>query len=311
MVEYDYGDKLLRFYARTPERAGQIHVVAEGAAPEFDEFAVVKTGMHFIGYDLPSGTYHSGDTIRMGFYFYRDWRVEEESHSMEIGLTDRSGRAWGYNLTRLTPDDLTSESGLIRKEVTFTIPAEAPSGRYSFYILNCGGEMDHFASVTIQQRDLEFVDPADVNITHPLDAPFANGIRLLGYDIATETAVPGGAVHLTLYWQADEPITGQYKVFTHLLGDVYNAETGNFLWGQQDNEPVNGRRPTTTWRPGEVIVDAYALPVAANAPTGAYTLEIGLYSPSTGERLPLVDEAGTAVADHVILATAVAITPSE
>ncbi|MEZ4645018.1 MAG: hypothetical protein R3E31_20185 [Chloroflexota bacterium] len=35
--------------------------------------------------------------------------------------------------------------------------------------------------------------------------------------------------------------------------------------GQQDNEPVNNSRPTPSWRPGEVIVDSYALPIAARA----------------------------------------------
>ncbi|MBK8987071.1 MAG: glycosyltransferase family 39 protein [Chloroflexi bacterium] len=309
--EYNFGDKALRFYARTPERAETARVVAAGAAPQFETFAVVKTAMHFIGYDLPSGTYRSGDTIRMGFYFYRDWRVADESHTMEIGLIDRTGRSWADGLTRLTPDDATSETGLIRKEALFTLPLEMPSGHYSFYMLNCGGDMERFAHITIQQRNLGFVDPADVTISHPLDAPFANGISLVGYDVETTTAVPGGAVDLTLYWQTDQPITGQYKVFTHLLGDVYNAETGNFLWGQQDNEPVNGRRPTSTWRPDEVIVDKYAIPVAAHTPAGVYTLEVGLYNPITGERLLLVDEVGTAVADHVVLQTAVTITLPE
>ena len=309
--EYDFGDKALRFYARTPARAATVSVVAAEVEPEFPLFAVVKPGMHFLGYDLPSHTYRSGDTIRMAFYFYRNWRMEDESHTMEIGLTDRTGRSWVSDLTRLTPDDTVSVEGIIRKEMTFTIPPEAPSGPYSFYMFNCGGELDHFATFNVQQRNLDFVDPADVTITHPLDVPFANGIRLLGYDVENETVPPGGAVHMTLYWQADQPITGQYKVFTHLLGDVYNAETDNFLWGQQDNEPVNGRRPTNTWRAGEVIIDAYALPVAANAPAGVYTLEVGLYNPITGERLLVVDAGGTAVADHVLLETAVTVTPDE
>ena len=42
-------------------------------------------------------------------------------------------------------------------------------------------------------------------------------------------------------------------MFTHVLGEVYNADAGNFLWGQQDNEPLNGTRPTSTWRTDEVI----------------------------------------------------------
>jgi hypothetical protein len=148
--ELDFGDTLLRFYARTPERVETINVVVEGVQPERELFSVVKTGMHFVGYDLPSRTYCPGDTVHMGFYFYRNWRVADESHSMEIGLTDRTGYGWDYNLTRITPDDVTSEEGLVRKEVTFTIPLEAPAGPYSIYIYNCGGDLGHFAHFTVQ-----------------------------------------------------------------------------------------------------------------------------------------------------------------
>jgi len=111
----------------------------------------------------------------------------------------------------------------------------------------------------------------------------------------------GGTVHLTLYWQAREPVTRRYKVFTHVLGSVYNAERDGFLWGQQDNEPATGARPTSTWRAGEVIVDAYTIPLDGHAPAGQYTVEVGLYDPATLERLPVLDAHGQAVADHIVL----------
>ena len=147
---------------------------------------------------------------------------------------------------------------------------------------------------------------ADVAIAHPLETDFGDGVRLLGYNLEAEGLQPGGTVYLTLYWQAQQPVEHRYKVFTHLLGEVFNARSNNFLWGQQDNEPVNGTRPTSTWRTGEVIVDSYAILLEQQAPTGRYTVEIGLYDPATGERLPVLDDAvgfkqGQSVADHLIL----------
>jgi len=37
------------------------------------------------------------------------------------------------------------------------------------------------------------------------------------------------------------------------------------------------------------------------ASAGRYALEIGLYDPATGERLPLLDGQGRNLADHLVL----------
>jgi hypothetical protein len=194
-------------------------------------------------------------------------------------------------------------AGLARQQVDFLVSPDTPSGRYTFYLFNSQGESARLGHLWLRQRQSTRLTPADVTIAQRLEADFASGVRLLGYAMETESPQPGDALRLTLYWQAQAVLEKRYKVFTHLLGDIYNAESNNFLWGQQDNEPVSNTRPTPTWRTGEVIVDSYAIPISASAPAGDYRLEIGLYDPVTGERLMVVDEEGTAVADHLILAT--------
>lgn len=37
-------------------------------------------------------------------------------------------------------------------------------------------------------------------------------------------------------------------------------------------------------------MDSYAIPLDARAPLGVYQIEIGLYDPGTGDRLPLANE---------------------
>jgi hypothetical protein len=135
----------------------------------------------------------------------------------------------------------------------------------------------------------------------PLGIDFEAGVRLVGYELEQERLAAGETLYLTLYWRARQPVQKRYKVFTHLLGEVYHADSGGFVWGQQDNEPVNGARPTTTWRSGEVIEDLYALRVDPNAPPGTYALEIGLYDPATLQRLRILDETGLPAGDHVML----------
>jgi hypothetical protein len=108
---------------------------------------------------------------------------------------------------------------------------------------------------------------------------------------------------LTLYWSAEGSLPQRYKVFTHLLGETFNAAGGNFIWGQSDAEPAANTRPTTAWRAGEVIVDEHTMPIAADAPAGMYTIEVGLYEPVGGVRLPVLGPDGVPAGDHVIVTT--------
>ncbi len=127
---------------------------------------------------------------------------------------------------------------------------------------------------------------AAVEPQHPLDVRFGEHVRLLGYDLGEEAVRPGEPVDLALYWQTDAVLTERYKVFTHLIGETWNADAGNFLWGQQDNEPQADQLPTTRWAPGEVIVDRYRVKVDPKAPAGTYTVEVGMYGLLDGARLP-------------------------
>jgi len=146
-----------------------------------------------------------------------------------------------------------------------------------------------------------------VIIVNPFDVAFDGGVRLLGYEVGG-AARPGEPLALTLYWSAAGPLPQRYKVFSHLLGETFNAAGGNFLWGQSDAEPAANTRPTTGWRAGEVIVDDHLIPIAADAPAGTYTIEVGLYEPVGGGRLAVIGEDGGVVGDHVIV-TAVDIAP--
>lgn len=108
-------------------------------------------------------------------------------------------------------------------------------------------------------------------------------------------ASAGGILTLSLYWEATSPMPERYKVFVHLLGP------GGTLWGQHDGEPGGGSRPTTDWRAGESIVDNHGLPVLPGTPPGRYEVELGLYDPATGRRLPIYDDARNEPSDRLVL----------
>jgi 4-amino-4-deoxy-L-arabinose transferase-like glycosyltransferase len=127
-------------------------------------------------------------------------------------------------------------------------------------------------------------------------------VRLIGYDIDTRRAGPGGRIPVTLYWQAQAPIPEDYHVFVHLEGDE-EAGGASGLWGQADGRPVCWTYPTYDWRPGQIIADQHAIHIKPDTPTGDYQILTGMYLPDTGARLNVLDEAGNPVANSVKLTT--------
>ncbi|MBX3051002.1 MAG: hypothetical protein KF753_05995 [Caldilineaceae bacterium] len=116
---------------------------------------------------------------------------------------------------------------------------------------------------------------------HPLELPalFGSHASLLGYDIASGTGVTST---LTLYWRVEQTLLPSHNVFVHLRDD-----TGTLL-SQDDGVP--GRRqtaaPSNTWIPGEIVSDPHTLTIPAEGLPGV-TVQVGLYEPSSGVRLPV------------------------
>ena len=127
-------------------------------------------------------------------------------------------------------------------------------------------------------------------------------VRFLGFDLERDTYSTGEAIHLVLHWEALSPMDTSYVVFTHLLGQEYNPQRGNFIWGQVDSLPLGGSYPTTGWAPGERVADEYWILIDPQAPPGDYELEVGMYEPATGVRLPVFDAQGVALGDRILLA---------
>jgi len=112
------------------------------------------------------------------------------------------------------------------------------------------------------------------------------GIRFLGYDLPTGRITPGETLSVRFYWQASQPVETSYKVFRHLVGPDGQR------YGQVDSVPQGYARPTSSWLPGETILDDCEIEVSVDAPPGSYTLQVGLYDPETMERLPVFDHSG-------------------
>lgn len=98
-----------------------------------------------------------------------------------------------------------------------------------------------------------------------------NKIQLLGWDIPT-TMKRGSRVKITLYYKILQPVGGAWTSLMHFDGPLrFNG----------DHKPINDRCPTSTWQPGDYIVDRYTVTAGGGAfPSGKYEVWIGFFTGS-------------------------------
>ena len=117
----------------------------------------------------------------------------------------------------------------------------------------------------------------------PYEQPigFGDNILLEAAGYSNEPLQPGDIARVRLSWLATAPLETRYKVTLQLL------DPANQVMAQVDSEPVGGAQPTTSWAPGEPVVDGYGLPIPLATPPGQYPLILAMYDAQTGQRLPV------------------------
>ena len=161
--------------------------------------------------------------------------------------------------------------------------------------ISAGGNSVSLAQIAIQPRPSELPNPQDLR--------FADDVGMVGYALDRRQVASGDRVTLTLYWQASGTPAERYKVFVHLLDDRGNRVA------QDDSEPQAGLAPTSSWRPGQTIVDRHTLEIPAQTPAGAYRFVVGMYHIDTGQRLPLLYNNGQQVQTDLVVLCGIRVAP--
>jgi hypothetical protein len=171
---------------------------------------------------------------------------------------------------------------VVRQPHTLLIPPEAAGpAELQVSLLDSGGRR-LAGPVTLGRVEIG-APPRSLDlpaIPSPLNARFGSGMELLGYGLSTATLTPGRSLEVALFWRALERMTTRYAVSVQLL------DAQGRIVAQADAEPGQGVRPTTGWLPPEIITDPYTLTVPAEATPGPHSLQVVVYDPRTGARLP-------------------------
>ncbi len=182
-----------------------------------------------------------------------------------------------------TPDNLTLGLGMVDRQSGQRLPVYDAQQGYQ-------GEMVLFGNTHLLRPDSD--------IPNPIHAQFGEGIVLQGYDLNDVVMMRGEALDISMYWLAQAPIDMDYTVSVQLIDANWNKA------GQNDNWPMNGDSPTSTWIAGEIKLEHRTIHIAPDTMPGAYDLRIALYRMNDDgelEHLPVVWTQGQMPATFLVL----------
>jgi hypothetical protein len=229
---------------------------------------------------------------------YQDYKSFIQLLNSDSSVVAQQDNAPGFGIS---PTSLWFPGRMIAERQEFDIPLDVKPGVYRIITGMYGGKSGQRLSVTDDHgapMPDDVVKLGEIKIpmnaqnerpSRPMDVSLGSSIRLLGYDSHAQPS----QLELRLFWQAQEKMDADYKVFVHVVD-----ANGNLV-AQIDRLPGEGQYPTHIWDVNEKIVDVYALPLA-NVPPGQYTVSVGMYTPESGERLIARSQSGEELLDRQI-----------
>ncbi len=262
-----------------------------GARQEIN--ARVPDRLSLLGYQIGPQQVQAGDTVRMALYFQapdataRDPVLFQTIVRLISPMDNSTMREWSFEIPQEISPSVWQANDVIIEQFDLDMPPDLEPGAYQFNISLIGADESELWPISLD-NDINRLDriavgglivplPSEPENYQPLKTIFADKISLSGFSIHEQ--VPGIPLQVDLFWEALEQIDEDYTIFVHLL----NAD--GQLIASHDNQPDNGRFPTSLWLPGVKIPDRHTIQLPDNLPAGVYELRAGLYQAETGERL--------------------------
>jgi hypothetical protein len=142
------------------------------------------------------------------------------------------------------------------------------------------------------RRSILHEPPANISHKPKARVVFDNRIELLGWDLPKSVS-RGHKFEVTLYFKVLQPVGGAWQVLMHFDGSAGRAGNG-------DHFPIDNVCQTSTWQPGDYIVDRFTVQGLAPAfPSGTYEVWTGFFTGSNPNwRNMPVSEAPPAMRDN-------------
>jgi hypothetical protein len=110
-----------------------------------------------------------------------------------------------------------------------------------------------------------------------VDAVFDGKLRLLGVELP-ERADAGSRVKATLLWRVESEVSGHVRVFVHA-----SPASSDRIELKQKHKVARNAVPTSEWRTGDVIVDAFDIKIPKGV-QGTMVFYAGVYTADGGTR---------------------------
>ncbi len=282
-----FGKFRLQLFTAEPRPLDQLTAAAEPQV-RLERSVPAFTPLKFLGYDLPVRELAPGDYFPVSIYFANPLAAS----TAEVSLQLRDAQD---TVLREAHHPLAAGANFITE--AFPVSLAWAGKRCHLRLVMQRAGMPNTDAFALDLASVTML-PATANAppVAATDSPsrpmairrhdnFGDLIWLEGSSAQPVEVRPGDSIPITLYWRAQQEIPVNYTVFVHLLGEQLNPQANNFLWGQVDSEPQEGRSPTSSWVAGQSILDSYQVQLSPDAPSGDYQIEVGWYDHTTGERL--------------------------
>ncbi|HZY43264.1 MAG TPA: hypothetical protein VFF70_00820, partial [Anaerolineae bacterium] len=239
-------------------------------------------GLRAIGSDMPPDPIVSGDPWTLSM----EWASSAE-HLPELDIEWQlvSNNQIVYSTTLPLNSYATDHwrtGDVLQSKYDFRLPITLLAGKYDlkFKLIDhataqvLDDQVVRLTSVNISSRPRDFTAPP---VQYSSNIQFGSTATLLG----ANRLQADQALTVTLVWRANQITTTNATAFVQIIN-------GDQVVQQIDNWQIGGDAPTSTWAPGQIIVDQYVFDVSS----GNYQVAVGLYDAANGQRLPAIDAAG-------------------
>jgi hypothetical protein len=236
-------------------------------------------------FDLSATQVSAGQSLTATVYFRNEGQRREDR--FYVRLVDPDGYIWADGTVVPKPgfeEDFETRGAIVEGETVLDLPVGIPPGEYvvkmGYAETATGLPIGEFV-LPPQADDLRVETPAvppplfSFRAPHPADLVVNGEIQLLGYDLSEKDLTAGGTVWLTLYWTALSDIQRDHIIGVQLL-DAARREVAYWL-----GRPAMGRYPTTEWRAGQIVQDAWRLTLPSQIIPGEYQLVVSIYEDVT------------------------------